>query len=140
MGLRNDSEDEEEAVVYQLVYGKPGSMGIELCPHRVQYQGPGGRGKAAAHAPMVVQGPPGSPMRPGDILLSVNGKPCVAALDSSPGGAVFMAAVGEILGGEAPPRALRFFRFSGVDPAHIGKEAAPMTWLDPRPAGVFLSG
>ena len=36
MGI-GESDDGEEAVVYQIVYGKPGPMGIDLRPHSVEY-------------------------------------------------------------------------------------------------------
>ena len=37
MSMGREEDDGEEAVVYQIVYGKPGPMGIDIIPHTLEY-------------------------------------------------------------------------------------------------------
>ena len=53
-------------------------MGIDLAFATVHYPNNGQR--ASAHVPMVLQGPPGSPIQRGDILISINGKAAAAVV------------------------------------------------------------
>jgi hypothetical protein len=134
LAMSSSADDEEEAVVYQIAYGKPGPLGMELGAHVVQYSiGPSQA--VSAYVPVVISGPPGSPMRPGDILLSVNGMSVVASTDESPGGDSYLAVVSGMLASEAPPRIMRFFRYSAVQ---LGSVGAHPTWLNPRAANIFL--
>ena len=134
LSMSNAADDDEEAVVYQIAYGKPGPLGMDLAAHMLQYAvGPGQA--VSAHVAVVLSGPPGSPMRPGDILLSVNGMSVVASAEESPGGEAYLAIVSNMLSSEAPPRVMRFFRSSTVDMGAVG---AQPTWLHQRAASVFL--
>ena len=47
-------------------------MGIDLASATVHYLNNGR--SASAHVPIVLQGPPGSPIERADILISINGK------------------------------------------------------------------
>ena len=146
-------DDGEEAVVYQIVYGKPGSMGLDMRPHSLEYSlqsGQKGDCRAllsdpdplkhpsldllpthpllcplthplnlpshtlsiyppppsqststpseGAHVPLVVSGPAGSPIKPGDIMVSINGKPLIADANESPGGAAYLDIVKAMIG------------------------------------------
>jgi hypothetical protein len=58
----------------------------------------------------------------------------VADPNESPGGPAFLDIVKSMISNEAPPRVMRFFRYSGVT------GAADVTWLHQRAAGVFMEG
>ena len=89
-------------------------MGIGVVPHGVTYHiGPGVR--QGVHVPVVQNVPPGTPIRVGDVLLSVNGKPLVAASETSPGGQSFIDGVTALMTSEQPPRVCRFFRCSKIN-------------------------
>ena len=140
MGMAAEEDDGEEAVVYQIVYGKPGAMGIGLRPHSVEYSIGGQRKKA--HVPLVDDGPPGSPIKPGDILVSINGKILIADGEDSAGGNTYIDLIKSMIAEEKPPRVLRFFRSSIINPNQVKSISvdSPPSWLHERAAAVFLEG
>ena len=140
MGMASEEDDGEEAVVYQIVYGKPGPMGIGLRPHSVEYSIDGQRKKA--HVPLVDDGPPGSPIKPGDILVSINGKILIADGEDSAGGNTYIDLIKSMIAEEKPPRVLRFFRSSIINPNQVKSISvdSPPSWLHERAAAVFLEG
>jgi len=73
--------DGKAALVYQIAYNKPGPVGLAVAAHGLSYQVAPGQ-LQGVHVPMVRDVAPGTPIVPGDILLSVNGKPLVRSLPS----------------------------------------------------------
>ena len=48
--------------------------------------------------PLVNAGPPGSPIKRGDIMVSINGKPVIADVKETPGGAAYLDIVKTMIG------------------------------------------
>ena len=136
----NNRDGKDVAAVYQIAYGKPGPMGVSLMAHALSYQVAPGQSQGI-HVAIVREGPPGSPIRPGDVLLSVNGQPMVAVPDQSPGGNEHAQMVSLKLSQEPPPRVMRFFRCGKINVAEA--IAAPFiipTELSEVEADVLLQG
>jgi hypothetical protein len=131
---------DDEAVVYQIAYGKPGPIGLTLSPHALSYEVSPGVYQLV-FVGMVRQGPPGSPILPGDVAISVNNKPLVADASQSPGAHPHTLAVDSILANEAPPRVMRFFRCSKIDVQQVLSSSyinpTPLTAID---AQILLQG
>jgi hypothetical protein len=136
----SSSVPDDEAVVYQIAYGKPGPIGLTLAPHALSYEVSAGVYQLV-YVGMVRQGPPGSPILPGDVAISVNSKPLVADASQSAGAHPHTLAVDALLANEPPPRVMRFFRCSKVDVQQVLSSSyitpTPLTAID---AQILLQG
>ena len=92
--------------------------------------------------PLVDDGPPGSPIKAGDIMVSINGKILIGDAEESAGGTTYLDLVKSMIGDEKPPRVLRFFRSSIINPNQVKSLSldSPPSWLHERAAAVFLEG
>jgi hypothetical protein len=129
--------DDAEAVVFQVAYGKPGPLGIDLCPHVVMYMLNGAF--QAAHVAVVKGCQPGSPIQLGDVMVSINGTPLVADATETAGGESYLNMVKGMIGQQQVPRVMRFFRSTSVDGARIEADSAP-SQLQLSEVQVFLQG
>ena len=136
MGGRQQMND-TDSIVFQVVYGKPGSLGIDLCPHMVMYMLNGAF--QAAHVAVVKGCQPGSPIQVGDVMVSINGTPLVADATETAGGESYLNMVKGMIGQPQVPRVMRFFRSTSVDGARREADSAP-SQLQLSEVQVFLQG
>ena len=129
-----------DAIIYQIAYGTAGSMGIGFAPLTLAYELGDGQFQLV-HVAVVKANNGGSSIRPGDIILTMNGLPLIGSPADTVGGDEFMQRVVQILVKQEPPKVMRFFRCSKIDINDIQSNLSPApVALSDADAMIFLEG